>query len=189
MTSQLASWQSTELTGGLPLVWQRRPGPEIVASRLWIRGGSSADLPGQRGAAQLLAGLMTRGCGDYGAEALADLVEGCGAALRCEAMVRRGEISRRDQASLVVRSVWSAMQQGAAVGLVLGLVLLVFPWLSLPMTLAGLVGAGKASVDLFHAFWDGLDTTQRAELHDAAYRAGMNLGRLVHRAGEALPEG
>jgi hypothetical protein len=110
-------------------------------------------------------------------------------ALRCEAMVRRGEISRRDQASLVVRSVWSAMQQGAAVGLVLGLVLLVFPWLSLPMTLAGLVGAGKASVDLFHAFWDGLDTTQRAELHDAAYRAGMNLGRLVHRAGEALPEG
>ena len=110
-------------------------------------------------------------------------------ALRCEAMVRRGEINRRDQASLVVRSVWSAMQQGAAVGLVLGLVLLVFPWLSLPMTLAGLVGAGKASVDLFHAFWDGLDTTQRAELHDAAYRAGMNLGRLVHRAGEALPEG
>ena len=85
MTSQLASWQRTELTGGLPLVWQRRPGPEIVASRLWIRGGSSADQPGQRGAAQLLAGLMTRGCGDYGAEALADLVEGCGAALRCEA--------------------------------------------------------------------------------------------------------
>ena len=43
MTSQLASWQRTELTGGLPLVWQRRPGPEIVACRLWIRGGSSAD--------------------------------------------------------------------------------------------------------------------------------------------------
>ena len=85
MTSQLASWQRTELTGGLPLVWQRRPGPEIVACRLWIRGGSSADQPGQRGAAQLLAGLMTRGCGDYGAEALADLVEGRGAALRCEA--------------------------------------------------------------------------------------------------------
>ena len=84
MTSQLASWQSTELTGGLPLVWQRRPGPEIVACRLWIRGGSSTDQPGQRGAAQLLAGLMTRGCGDYGAEALADLVEGRGAALRCE---------------------------------------------------------------------------------------------------------
>jgi zinc protease len=78
-------WQEASLEGGLPLIWQRRPGPAIVASRLWIRGGSSQDQPGERGAAQLLAGLMTRGCGDYGAEALADLVEGRGAALRCEA--------------------------------------------------------------------------------------------------------
>ncbi|MEX0587856.1 MAG: pitrilysin family protein [Cyanobium sp.] len=78
-------WQQTDLEGGLPLIWQRRPGPAIVASRLWIRGGSSFDRPGQRGAAQLLAGLMTRGCGAYGPEALADLVEGRGAALRCEA--------------------------------------------------------------------------------------------------------
>ncbi|MEX0588388.1 MAG: pitrilysin family protein [Cyanobium sp.] len=81
----LSSWQQTDLEGGLPLMWQRRPGPAIVASRLWIRGGSSCDRPGQRGAAQLLAGLMTRGCGAYGPEALADLVEGRGAALRCEA--------------------------------------------------------------------------------------------------------
>ena len=78
-------WQQTNLPGGLPLVWQPRPGPAIVATRLWIRGGSSEDRPGQRGSAQLLAGLMTRGCGVYGAEALADLVEGRGAALRCEA--------------------------------------------------------------------------------------------------------
>lgn len=56
-----------------------------MACRLWIRGGSSGDRPGERGAAQLLAGLLTRGCGTYNAEALADLVEGRGAALRCEA--------------------------------------------------------------------------------------------------------
>ena len=80
-----ANWQHTSLQGGLPLIWQRRPGPAIVACRLWIRGGSSEDLPGQRGAGQLLAGLMTRGCGNYGPEALADLVEGRGAALRAEA--------------------------------------------------------------------------------------------------------
>ncbi len=83
--TERSPWQATTLEGGLPLIWQQRPGPAIVASRLWIRGGSSEDQPGQRGAAQLLAGLMTRGCGDYGPEALADLVEGCGAALRCEA--------------------------------------------------------------------------------------------------------
>jgi len=79
------TWQTTTLEGGLPLVWQRRPGPAIVACRLWIRGGSSGDRLGERGAAQLLAGLLTRGCGDFNAEALADLVEGRGAALRCEA--------------------------------------------------------------------------------------------------------
>ena len=147
------------------------------------------------GVASLDLGLTGQGGGKFvgestlGAIVVYGVYQALLTALRCEAMVRRGEISRRDQASLVVRSVWSAMQQGAAVGLVLGLVLLVFPWLSLPMTLAGLVGAGKASLDLFHAFWDGLDATQRAELHDAAYRAGMNLGRLVQRAGEALPEG
>jgi predicted Zn-dependent peptidase len=84
-TTPTVAWQQRTLEGGLPLLWQQRPGPAIVACRLWIRGGSSSDPAGQRGAAQLLAGLMTRGCGDYGAEALADLVEGRGAALRCEA--------------------------------------------------------------------------------------------------------
>ena len=79
------NWQQCSLDGGLPLIWKHRPGPAIAACRLWIRGGSSQDLPGQRGACQLLAGLMTRGCGTYGPEALADLVEGRGAALRAEA--------------------------------------------------------------------------------------------------------
>jgi hypothetical protein len=110
----------------------------------------------------------------------------CG--LRSEALVRRGELRRRDQAALVARSVGRSVQRGAATGLVLSLVLLIFPWLSLPMALAGMVGAGKASVDLFHAFWDGLDQSQKEELHEAAYRAGVNLGRLVHGARTALPE-
>ena len=109
--------------------------------------------------------------------------------LRTEAMVRRGEISRREQALLVARTVWRSVQQGAAVGLVLGLLLLVFPWLSLPLTVVGMVGAGKASLDLFHAFWDGLSAEQRAELHEAAYRAGVNLGRLLRGSGQALPQG
>ncbi|QPN66155.1 pitrilysin family protein [Synechococcus sp. CBW1006] len=73
------------LPGGLPLAVVHRPGPAILSARLWIRGGSSLDPAGACGAHQILAGLMTRGCGDLGPEALADLVEGCGAALRCEA--------------------------------------------------------------------------------------------------------
>ncbi|MFM7674046.1 MAG: M16 family metallopeptidase [Synechococcus sp.] len=73
------------LPGGLPLVLQRRPDPGILAARLWLRGGSSADPSGARGAHQVLAGLLTRGCGTLGPQALADLVEGLGASLRCEA--------------------------------------------------------------------------------------------------------
>ena len=71
--------------GGCPLWVVHRPGPEIVSAKLWIRGGSSSDPIGQRGSHQLLAGLLSRGCGDHSGEALADQVEGLGAGLRCEA--------------------------------------------------------------------------------------------------------
>jgi predicted Zn-dependent peptidase len=63
----------------------RRPGAGLLAARLWIRGGSSRDPRGQRGALQLLAGTMTRGAGALDADALAELVESRGAALRSEA--------------------------------------------------------------------------------------------------------
>ncbi|MBM5815471.1 MAG: insulinase family protein [Cyanobacteria bacterium K_Offshore_surface_m2_239] len=77
--------RTTLLAGGLPLVVVPRPGPRVLAARLVMRGGSGADPRHGRGAHQLLAGLMTRGCGELDAEALADLVEGAGAALRSEA--------------------------------------------------------------------------------------------------------
>ena len=57
--------------GGLPVTLLQRPGPAILSARLVIRGGSGLDPHGRRGAHQLLAGLMTRGCGDLDAEALA----------------------------------------------------------------------------------------------------------------------
>jgi len=76
---------SFSLSGGLPVIARSRPGPEILAARLVIRGGSGADPLHRRGAHQLLAGTMTRGCGHLDADALADLVEGAGAALRAEA--------------------------------------------------------------------------------------------------------
>ncbi|SBO42348.1 pitrilysin family protein [Cyanobium sp. NIES-981] len=81
----MSRWTTCCLDGGLPLVTLHRPGVGLVAARLWIRGGSSVEGPGMRGAMQLLAGVMTRGCADLDAEQLADLVEGRGAALRSEA--------------------------------------------------------------------------------------------------------
>jgi len=107
--------------------------------------------------------------------------------LRSEALVRRGLLDRRRQLQLVVVSALAAMQDGAAIGLALSLVLLVLPWLSLPLGVLSVVGIGRASLDLGHAFWDGLSPQQRRELHQAAYVAGVSLQRLLGgRADEPL---
>jgi len=78
-------WTRRQLSGGLLLSCCEHRSPGLLAARLWIAGGSSVDPSDQRGVHQLLAGLLTRGCGDLDADGLADLVEGRGAALRAEA--------------------------------------------------------------------------------------------------------
>lgn len=111
--------------------------------------------------------------------------------LRSEGLVRRGVLKRSVQVRLILGTVWESMKEGTAVGLVLSLVLLVCPWLAMPLTLMGVVGLGKASMDLFHAFWDGLSETQKRQLHAAAYDAGVNLNRLLagpHGESVDLPE-
>jgi hypothetical protein len=62
-----------------------RPGAPTLAARLVLPQGSRHDPAGAAGRQQLLAGVLTRGCGDLGAEAVADLVENRGAQLRCDA--------------------------------------------------------------------------------------------------------
>lgn len=100
--------------------------------------------------------------------------------LRTEALRKRGSIRRAVQVQMIASTVWESVKQGAAVSLVLAVVLLIFPWLAFPLSLLGLVGMGKASLDLFHAFWDGLDELQRAELLAAAMEAGVNLRRFLN---------
>lgn len=100
-------------------------------------------------------------------------------ALRTEAMRRRGEIDRAAQVHSIAVTVWESSKQGAVVSAALGLVLMVFPWLTMPLTLLGAVGMGKASLDLFHAFWDGLSPEEQATLNNASYDAGVNLRRFL----------
>ena len=95
--------------------------------------------------------------------------------LRTEAMRRRGEVSRSAQVKLVAKTVLASVKEGAAVSAVLGVVLLVFPWMAFPLSVMGLVGTGKATLDLFDAFWDGLSESQRAELRSKAFEAGVTL--------------
>lgn len=108
-------------------------------------------------------------------------------ALRSETLRRRGVIDRREQIALVRDSVLESLPQGAAMSAALGLVILLFPWLAAPLSLLGLVGVGKASLDLFHAVWDGLDGDQQRDLLQAAHSAGVNLRRLLD--GDSGPMG
>ena len=96
-------------------------------------------------------------------------------ALRTEALRKRGELDRLTQVRLVLATSLESAKSGVAVGAILSVVLLVFPWLTLPLTLLGVVGTAKASLDLFHAFWDGLDEHQKLEVTVAAHEAGVNL--------------
>ena len=57
---------------------------EVLSAKLWIRRGSGADPVGQRGGHQLLGSVLSRGCGPLDHVQLADVVEGCGAGLRCD---------------------------------------------------------------------------------------------------------
>lgn len=114
-----------------------------------------------------------------GGVAVYAIYQGLLSALRTEALRRRGEISRATQVHTIVTTVWESTKKGAVVSLVLAVILLVFPWLGWPLALLGFAGLGKASLDLFHAFWDGLSRDQQGELLAASHQAGVNLRRFL----------
>ncbi|WP_253912369.1 hypothetical protein [Synechococcus sp. KORDI-52] len=98
--------------------------------------------------------------------------------LRTEAMRKRGALDRQTQIRLVAESVWASAKEGAAVSAVLGVVLMMFPWMAFPLSVLGVFGAGKATMDLVDAFWDGLTEEQQNEVRVLAYEAGVNLSQI-----------
>lgn len=157
--------------------------PRVGLEMVPLAGRVSIPLPGSP-ATLSRARLLSQA--SLGAVLVFGIYQALLSALRCEALVRRGELARREQVRIVCDTAWAAMQQGAAVGLVLSLVLLALPWLSLPLGMLSVVGVGRASLELAHAFWDGLSPMQRSELHSAAFAAGVSLHRFL---GGGRPEG
>jgi hypothetical protein len=99
--------------------------------------------------------------------------------LRTEAMRKRGALDRQTQIRMVAQSVWASAKDGAAISAVLGVVLVVFPWMAFPLSILGVFGAGKATMDLVDAFWDGLTEEQQSEVRSLAYEAGVNLSQII----------
>ena len=67
------------------LIVDRITTPGVMAAKLLLPWGSATDGIGRRGAHQLLAATLSRGCGPFDHCQLADLVEGRGAGLRSDA--------------------------------------------------------------------------------------------------------
>ena len=146
-------------------------------------GLASIDLNGNHGA---LTGGEFIGESTVGGMLVFAIYQALLTGLRSEAMRKRGEIDRSTQVQAIVASVWETTKQGAAVSAVLSVVLLVFPWLGFSLSLIGMAGLGKASMDLMHAFWDGLSEEQRSDLHCSALGAGVNLNDLVRGSAREL---
>ena len=68
----------------LNITFDRVNSSGVVAAKLWIGTGSSVDPIGKKGIHHLAASLMTRGCGPYDNTEIANIIEGCGAGLRCD---------------------------------------------------------------------------------------------------------
>ena len=73
------------MSSALDILVEPLASPGVMAAKLWLPFGSACDAKDQRGAHDLLASLLSRGCGPYNPKELADVVEGCGAGLRCDA--------------------------------------------------------------------------------------------------------
>ena len=57
---------------------------KIMSAKLWIANGSKNDPKGKKGIHQLLSSSLLRGCGPYGNNQIAEIVESSGANLNCD---------------------------------------------------------------------------------------------------------
>ena len=146
--------------------WEAAPAAGLASIDINANGGSF-------GQAELVAESSLGALVVYG------LYQALLTALRSEAMRRQGLIDRSTQIRLILDTALASMRQGALTSVALAVLLLVFPWLAAPLSLLGIVGMGKASLDLFHAFWDGLSPAQQQELRLQAQQAGVDLARFL----------
>ena len=103
------------------------------------------------------------------------------AALRTEALIHRGAINRKAQLDIIIETIVSSAKSSFAISAMIGILLLVCPWLNFPLSVLSVVGASSASFDLFNSFWDGLEKSKQSELLSASMEAGVNLRRLINK--------
>ena len=99
--------------------------------------------------------------------------------LKTETLRKKGALSRSEQVQVISSEVLKSTRDSATTTFTIGVLVLVFPWLYIPFSILGVVGIGKASVELFNSFWNSLEFIQRVELLRASKQAGINLRRFI----------
>lgn len=102
--------------------------------------------------------------------------------------VREGRITRAEQREIILDRTWSVTKGAVPTVIILGAVLALCPWLSLPMTLAGVVGGGVMITRLVRAGLDALPSEQREEIKAKAKEVGVEIAGVTDQSDEAATE-
>lgn len=89
--------------------------------------------------------------------------------------VREGRITRAEQRQIILDRTWNCTKGAVPTVVILGAVLALCPWLSLPMTLAGVFGGGVMITRLVRAGLDALPPEQREEIKAKAQEVGVEI--------------
>lgn len=93
--------------------------------------------------------------------------------LSLEGARRRGEVSNQDIVKKVLQSALKSATSAAMAGFIFGVAVLIFgEWLMIPLAIIAPFAVIKLPMNLWNAFWKGLDETQRQELIDGANELG-----------------
>ena len=89
--------------------------------------------------------------------------------------VREGRITRAEQREIILDRTWQSTKNAVPTVVILGAVLALCPWLSLPMTITGLFGGGLMATRLVRAGLDALPPEQREEIKTKAKEVGVDI--------------
>ncbi len=145
----------------------RKGGAEAVAAGTAV----TADVVGN-GESFGFEGTLEQSTGGLGVVALYQMVL---TALSCERAVRAGQMTRAEQTKRALADGWSACKNTAVYVIAVSALLSFLPFLSLPLTLAAVIGGISMGGKLSRSFFDALTDEQQENLRNAATKAGVKL--------------
>ena len=149
------------------LIAPRKPGAEAAA----FGGGFAPDLNGDASFAGVEGGIEVTSGGLLTYAIYTAVMT----TLDTVPAVREGRITRAQQREIILDRTWEVTKGAVPTVVILGAVLALCPWLSLPMTIAGFVGGGVMVTRLVRAGLAALPEEQREAIKVKAEEVGVDV--------------